>query len=208
MSFVGWRGRQFGFWRGSRSFWYGGILRRLVAIGSIGAIYYGTEEYYPYGYVAMARPYCSGVDDNGCVLQWRDVPTEDGSVIPQCVQACRQGVTPTVVSAAQAQPPAPTGNDAGCEVKGFSEPELQGSSFTTTDSYPTMDEWKQQVGSLQVVSGTWDFYSDDNYGGEAIRLAPGTYRTLGDNWTNAISSFMCASPGSDGQQQPAQPPQQ
>ena len=88
----------------------------------------------------------------------------------------------------------PTGNEEGCEVKGYSEANLQGQSFTTGDSYPTMDEWKQQIGSLEVVSGTWDFYSDDNYGGELIRLTPGQYRTLGDNWTNAISSFMAASP--------------
>jgi hypothetical protein len=177
--------------------WWGGIRRTLVVLGALGVVYYGAAPYYPVAYAAVARPYCGGETENGCNLTWRDVPTEDGQVIPQCVQYCPRGVEPVAVSAAQ-QPPAPTGNEQGCEVKGYSEPDLQGQSFTTGDSYPTMDEWKQQVGSLEVISGTWDFYSDDNYGGESIRLTPGQYRTLGDNWTNAISSFMCSQPGNEG----------
>ena len=166
----------------------------LVALGALGVVYYGTEPYYPVAYTAVAQPYCSGETEDGCSLTWRDVATEDGGVIPQCVQYCPRGVQPVAVSAAQ-QPPAQTGNEEGCEVTGFSDPELQGQSFTTGDSYPTMDEWKQQVASLQITSGTWDFFSDENFGGESIRLTPGSYRTLGDNWTNAISSFMCSQPG-------------
>lgn len=189
-----WRGARLSLWRGARAVFWGGVLYHLLDLDAVEPIYYGTDPYYAYGYVALPRPYCTGVSEEGCSFSWRDVRTAEGTVLPQCVQYCRRGVTPTVVSAAQEQP-APTGNDQGCEVKGFAEPDLQGQSFTTGDNYPTMDEWKQQVGSVQVVSGTWDFYSDDNYGGEVIRLGPGAYRTLGENWTNAISSFMCSQPG-------------
>lgn len=83
-------------------------------------------------------------------------------------------------------------------MKGFSEPDLQGESFTTTDNYPDMKEWNDQIGSVQVVSGTWEFFSDDNYGGESMRLAPGDYRQLGESWQFQISSFMCSEPGAGG----------
>ncbi|MCC7348219.1 MAG: beta/gamma crystallin family protein [Variibacter sp.] len=191
---IGFRGMRLGLWRGARIIFWGGVLHRLLAVDELEPVYFGTEPYYGYGYVAAPRPYCTGVSEEGCALAWRDVRAEDGTVVPQCVQYCRRGVTPSVVSAAQQAPP-PSGNEQGCEMKGFAEPNLQGQSFTTGDNYPAMDEWKQQVQSLQVVSGTWDFYSDDNYGGEVIRLGPGAYRTLGENWTSAISSFMCSEPG-------------
>lgn len=50
------------------------------------------------------------------------------------------------------------------------------------------------MASIQAIAGTWDFFTDDNYGGETIRLTPGEYRTLGENWTHQISSFMCVEP--------------
>jgi hypothetical protein len=190
------RGGRYAVYRGPRRFWSGGVWRTLVGLSALGVVYYGTTSYYPYGYVAAARPYCGGTDEDGCTLTWRDVPTEDGGALAQCVQYCPQGVVPRPVAMVgpAPQPPAPTGNEDGCEVKGFSEPNLQGESFVTGDSYPTMDEWKQQVASIQVIAGTWDFFTDDNYGGETIRLTPGEYRTLGENWTHQISSFMCVEP--------------
>jgi hypothetical protein len=74
---------------------------------------------------------------------------------------------------------------------GFADPELQGTSFTTAESFPALDQWKNQIGSVKVFAGTWDFYSDENFGGEVMRLAPGDYPTLGENWTYGIASFMC-----------------
>jgi hypothetical protein len=190
------RGRHWGYWRGPRHIWIGGILRRLVLYSAIPAVYYGTQAYYPQGYVAMARPYCGGQTEDGCNLVWRDVPTEDGGSVPQCVQFCPQGVSPQPVAVSSAQTaPEPMGNEGACEFKAFSEPDLQGESFTTTDNYPTMQEWNDQIGSIQVTAGTWEFFSDENYGGESMRLTPGDYRTLGDNWNFQISSFMCSEPG-------------
>lgn len=140
------RGGHYAVYRGPRRFWSGGVWRTLVGLSALGVVYYGTTSYYPYGYVAAARPYCGGTDEDGCTLTWRDVPTEDGGALAQCVQYCPQGVVPRPVAMVgpAPQPPAPTGNEDGCEVKGFSEPNLQGESFVTGDSYPTMDGWKEQ----------------------------------------------------------------
>ncbi|WP_165391574.1 beta/gamma crystallin-related protein [Variibacter gotjawalensis] len=204
-------GRHWGYWRGPRSIWVGGILRRLVLFSAIPAVYYGTQAYYPQGYVAMARPYCGGQTPDGCNLVWRDVPTEDGGAVAQCVQFCPQGIQPQAVAISSAQvAPQPVGNDGACELKGFSEQNLQGESFTTSDNYPQMQEWNDQIGSIAVTAGTWEFFADDNFGGESIRLSPGEYRQLGDAWTFQISSFMCTEPGPGPAPSPAgyQPPPQ
>jgi hypothetical protein len=42
-----------------------------------------------------------------------------------------------------------------------------------------------------VTTGTWDLYSEPNYGGQMVRLAPGQYDEL-QAWDKQISSFMCA----------------
>ena len=133
---------------------------------------------------------CTGQTDEGCSLAWRDVPTEEGTVVPQCVQFCPQTVQPQPVSVVQA-PPTPVQSAGGCEVRAYTEADLRGETFTTGDSYPDMGDWAQQIVSLQVVAGTWDFYAEDNYGGEAVRLPPGDYPALPEGWANQISSFMC-----------------
>ncbi len=43
-------------------------------------------------------------------------------------------------------------------------------------------------------SGTWDFYSDENYGGEMMRLGVGSYPTLDPKWSKNIGSFQCSGP--------------
>ena len=41
-----------------------------------------------------------------------------------------------------------------------------------------------------MKSGTWDFYSEPDYGGQMVRLSPGQYANL-EGWDKEISSFMC-----------------
>ncbi|MGP0090322.1 MAG: hypothetical protein ACLPKB_10265 [Xanthobacteraceae bacterium] len=48
---------------------------------------------------------------------------------------------------------------------------------------------------LQVQSGTWDFFSDDDFGGNTMRLTAGTYPTLTPDWGKKINSFTCVEPG-------------
>jgi len=192
------RGGRYAYWRSPRRFWWGGGWRTLAVLGAIGTVYYGTTLYQPYAYAAVPAPYCGGESEDGCRLEWRDVPTDEGGTVPQCVQFCPQGVTPAPISVSAAQAvPAPTGNEEGCEIKGFSEPDLGGESFTTGDNYPTMDEWTNQVASVEVVSGTWELFTEAEYGGETIRLTPGPYKQLGDAWAYQIASFMCVQPGNE-----------
>lgn len=84
--FIG--GRSVGFVRGPRTvFWHGGP-HSLVGLTVLSAIVIGGATLYPYGYVPIDAPYCAGYTPDGCQLQWQDVPTVDGFVVPQCVAFC------------------------------------------------------------------------------------------------------------------------
>ena len=45
-----------------------------------------------------------------------------------------------------------------------------------------------------MKSGTWDFFTDEDFGGETVRMGPGPYPDLGPDWTKKIGSFMCVQP--------------
>jgi hypothetical protein len=143
----------------------------------------------------VPQPICTGITENGCALQWVDVPTEDGFIEPQCVQFCPRDVEP-VAAAVVAAPPAPVVSEGRCELAGYSDPEFQGSEFETSESYPALEHWNDQIASLRVKAGTWDFFSDENYGGDVMRLEVGDYPDLGEQWSYQISSFLCVIPGS------------
>jgi hypothetical protein len=85
-SFVG--GRQIYVNRGAHRARYGGRFVTFVGIGAVAAILVGARYYQPYGYVEVEPPACSGVTDDGCELRLTEVPTEEGDVVPQCVQFC------------------------------------------------------------------------------------------------------------------------
>jgi hypothetical protein len=82
---------------------------------------------------------------------------------------------------------------AVCTLTIFSDPNLTGKSEETSDNLPRLDVsgWQNEISSLLVKSGTWDFYSEPEYKGQVIRLAPGSYPVLEAQWTKRISSFMC-----------------
>ena len=67
----------------------------------------------------------------------------------------------------------------------FSEPNFGGTNATATDEQPNLGEngWQNQIASVQVKSGTWDLFSDQQFTGETMRLAPGSYADLGPQWT-------------------------
>ena len=50
---------------------------------------------------------------------------------------------------------------------------------------------RQVIASMQIQAGTWDFFSEDNFSGENMRLAPGAYPELAPEWSKRIGSFMC-----------------
>jgi hypothetical protein len=97
-------------------------------------------------------------------------------------------VRPTTVA------PCPVCPVQACIVSIFGEQNLQGMTVETRDNQPRLDQsgWQNQIASIMVKSGTWDFFPDLEYrGGPPLRLAPGSYAILEPNWTKRIGSFMC-----------------
>jgi len=191
--------------RQPRRIYFGNTWRTLAALSAIGGIYVGTTYLEPEGYVVMARPTCRGITAEGCSLRWQNVPTDDGDTVAQCVQFCpRQTVGRTVpLVAPPVESPDVTGTPApapalaqNCELTIHSEPAFQGLSSPVVEDEPDLSEhgWDRSISSMEIKTGTWDFYADGNYGGQMIRLGPGSYPTLAEGWDKAINSMMCAQP--------------
>ena len=190
------------FWpilRGPKFMWVGGYRRFFVPVGLLGVAIIGGSYWYPDGYVSIAGPACYGFTPDGCQLQWRTVDFEDGGGEPQCVQYCPQAGPPPAAAAPLPPPPAlmQSGN---CELTIFSDPNFGGLSAPTSDNQPVLSQtgWQNEISSVQIQSGTWDFFSGENFGGESMRLTSGQYPTLAPEWTKRIGSFMCAAPGGPG----------
>jgi Beta/Gamma crystallin len=176
-----------------RRFWWRGGWRTLVGIGLLTPWVLGGIDYYPEGYLAYAEPVCTGYLEDGCALRWQDVASDDGSTIPQCVQFCPKVRSGIPAGGAPAPAPVAGVGRKGCEVEVFSDKNLAGASFKTTEDQPLLnDKWDKQISSINVIAGTWDFSTDAQFNGDAMRLEPGTYRDLGPNWDDQISSFMCS----------------
>jgi Beta/Gamma crystallin len=101
------------------------------------------------------------------------VAFEDGGSEWQCVQYCpRSGPPPAQTVALVAPPPAPP--NARCELAIFAEPGLAGPSAPTGEDQPRLGEagWRNQIASIDVLAGTWDFFTDEEFAGENMRLPP------------------------------------
>jgi len=193
------------FWpifKDSKFMWVGGHRRFFTPVGLLGIILLGGSYWYPDGYVSMEGPACTGYAQNGCQLQWRMVDFEDGGSEPQCVQYCPHvGPPPPPEQVATLPPPPPPLPENGaCQVTIYSEPNFTGTSAPTGASQPDLSEtgWRNEISSIVVGAGIWDFFSDEKFGGESMRLPPGTYPTLAAEWTRRIGSFMCVQPGPPG----------
>jgi len=185
--------------RGPRQIWWAGAWVSLAALAVIPAVYIGGIDYEPYGYVALAEPICSGVTPEGYRLTWREVPTDTGATIPQCVAYYPRGrAAPAVATGAvpgqtvgEAQP-VMSAMAQGCLIEIYSQVAFTGMSSDVAADQPRLSEygWNKQISSLDLRSGTWDFYSEPDYGGQVVRLPPGRYENL-EGWDKLISSFMC-----------------
>jgi len=176
----------------------GGHRKLFVPVGLLGVALIGGSYWYPDGYVSMEGPACTGYTADGCQLQWRSVDFEEGGSEPQCVQYCPQvGPAPALAQAAALPPPLPLAENGACQATIYAEPNFGGNSAPTGDSQPNLSQtgWRNEISSLVVGAGTWEFFTDENFGGESMRLPPGTYPTLSAEWTRHIGSFMCVQPG-------------
>jgi hypothetical protein len=191
------------FWpiqRGQKFMWIGGARHFFVPFGLLGVAIIGGSYWYPDGYVSIAGPACVGLTPDGCQLQWRNVDFEDGGGEPQCVQYCPQAGGPPPANATPLPPPPALMQTGNCQMTIFSDPNFGGLSAPTSDNQPVLAQtgWQNEISSLQVQSGTWDFFSGENFGGESMRLTAGQYPALAPEWTKRIGSFMCVAPGAPG----------
>jgi len=187
------------FWpihKDSKFIWVRGQRRLFVPVALLGVVLIGGSYWYPDGYVSMEGPVCTGFTPEGCQLQWRMVDFEDGGGEPQCVQYCPQ-VGPPPAQVATLPPPPPPSENGACQTTIYAEPNFAGNSAPTDDNQPNLSQtgWRDEISSIVVGAGMWDFFSDENFGGESLRLTPGTYPTLSAEWTKRIGSFMCVQPG-------------
>ena len=183
-------------WKQQHKIWWGGKWKYFVPFTAIGVVLVGGTYFYPDAYVGFARPYCTGLTPDGCQLNWQQVNFEDGGADWQCVQFCPRpnAMPPPQAAALVAPPPVPQGS---CEVTIFSDMNFAGTGVTTGEEQPQLSQsgWQNQIASVQVKSGTWDFFSDQQFTGNTMRLQPGPYQDLGPEWTKRIGSFMCVQPG-------------
>ena len=79
-----------------------------------------------------------------------------------------------------------------CEVIVFRDAKFEGQKWTSSTAVSKMDDnWNDQISSIVVISGTWNFYQDWYYKGPSFQLKPGEYSYVGDKWNDRISSFRC-----------------
>ncbi len=185
-------------WRAgaARRVWWGGGWRVWAPITALGAVVIAGSYYWPDAYLATARPYCEGITPDGCRLNWQMVDFEGGGGDWQCVQYCpRAGAAPPPRTVALVAPPAMAQGKA-CELSIFSEPNFNGTNATANTEQPRLGEigWQNQIASVRIASGTWDFFSDPEFTGETMRLPPGEYGDLGPQWSKHSGSFMCVQP--------------
>jgi len=182
--------------KGPKKIWWNSGWKTFLPFSALSVFVIGGSYYYPDGYLSLAAPYCAGITPDGCRLRWQMVGFEDGGEDWQCVQFCpRVGALPPPQAVAFTEaPPAPRGN---CEVVIYAEPTFGGNGVPTGEEQPRLSQsgWQNQIASIQVRFGTWDFFTGEEFTGESMRLQPGPYPTLGPDWTKRIGSFMCSQPG-------------
>ncbi len=84
-------GRNYSSWHGGghwRHQGHDGRWETFVALSALGVLAIGAYEYYPYAYIDAPRPYCEGMTEDGCQLDFQDVQTQEGYVVGQCVAYC------------------------------------------------------------------------------------------------------------------------
>jgi hypothetical protein len=217
--------RRIGVNRDRRRIFVNNRWRTLIPLVALGTFMYGAETFYADGYVSVAEPGCTGYAEDGSRLRWMAVPTEDGGSEYQCVSYSTQrnrtvteivvpeepvaevppASEPETVGVGPANepavaPPEPGAAPAtGCGLLIYSETNFKGLSAPVDGDQPGLSEdgWQNEIASVQIKSGTWDFYSDEDYAGEMMRLSAGSYPTLDPKWSKHIGSFMCSAPPSD-----------
>jgi hypothetical protein len=84
----------------------------------------------------------------------------------------------------------------GCEVVVYWDGNYGGDFWGTKQDHANVTQygrWNDQISSINVVKGMWEFYEHSNYQGEVMKVGPGGYNLDGP-WNDRISSFRCVQP--------------
>jgi hypothetical protein len=176
---------------------FGGVPKTFIALATLGIVRIDSGYWQPDGYVAISRPFCSGVSENGCQLHWRMVGFEGGGAAAQCVQYCPYSGPPPAQLAAMPLPPPPPPANGVCQIALFAQPNFGGEGSPTSETQPDLaaSGWQNAVSSIQVQAGTWDVFTQPNFAGESMRLDTGKYPTLPQGWDKNIGSLQCVQSG-------------
>jgi hypothetical protein len=82
------------------------------------------------------------------------------------------------------------------EVVLYEHVDFGGAEWRTNLSYSYVgSDWNDRVSSIIVVSGTWQFFVDVDFGGASVTLGPGYYRFVQDVGlpNDSLSSFKAIS---------------
>jgi len=175
----------------------GGVAHTFVPLAALGIARIDGAYWNPDGYVRVARRFCQGVAENGCMLYWRMVDFDGGGSDAQCVQYCpHAGPAPANFVEAPPHPPVPPAN-ASCDLTIFAEANFGGGSAETAESQPDVaaSGWQNAISSMRIQSGVWDFFYEANFAGESMRLDIGKYPTLPQGWDKNIGSLQCVQSG-------------
>ena len=81
-------GKNYSIWRRGHRVHRHGQWRTFVGLSALSAVMFGSAYYYPYAYIDVPAPYCEGLTEDGCELQWEAVPTIEGPTEFVCVAYC------------------------------------------------------------------------------------------------------------------------
>jgi CubicO group peptidase (beta-lactamase class C family) len=83
----------------------------------------------------------------------------------------------------------------GCEVIVYPQENFGGKPLRTNNDDKRLPEgYNDQISSIRIVSGQWDFYEHYSFNGRALKLGPGEYARLDGGWNSIISSLRCIEP--------------
>lgn len=81
---------------------------------------------------------------------------------------------------------------AGCDVTIYQHAQFAGAARRFTGDVPWVgDAWNDQVSSIVISAGVWQFFQHARYEGAVMTLRPGAVGYVGDRWNDQISSFRC-----------------
>ncbi len=82
------RGHNYSIWREGYRVRYHDHWRTFVPLTALAVLAVGAATYYPYAYIEAPQPFCEGLTEDGCYLDWAQVETIEGDLIDQCVAYC------------------------------------------------------------------------------------------------------------------------